>query len=146
MPGWWKKLSFLCSCQSQKVFLLTSFKSLLRSKLLWDLPALPTLYNNCIPDPPSQTPPSLPCPCPSLLFIYLFRATPAAYGGSQARGRIRSTATGLHHSHGSAGSLTHWARPGIKPTTSWMLVRFVSAEPWWELLSPLFFFNILHST
>ena len=34
-----------------------------------------------------------------------FRAVPVAYGGSQARGRIRAVATGLHHSH--AGSLTH---------------------------------------
>ena len=30
---------------------------------------------------------------------------------------------------GNAGSLTHWARPGNKATTSWFLVRFVSAEP-----------------
>ena len=30
---------------------------------------------------------------------------------------------------GSTGSLTHWVRPGIEPTCSWMLVRFVSAEP-----------------
>ena len=29
------------------------------------------------------------------LFILLFRATPAAYGGSQARGRIRATAARL---------------------------------------------------
>ena len=28
--------------------------------------------------------------------------------------------------HGDAGSLTHWARPVIKPTTSWFLVGFVS--------------------
>ena len=35
--------------------------------------------------------------------------------------------------HGNAGSLTHWVRSGIKPTTSWFLVRFVSAAPWWEL-------------
>ena len=34
---------------------------------------------------------------------------------------------------GSAGSLTHWARPGIRPTTSWFLVRFVSSVPWQEL-------------
>ena len=27
--------------------------------------------------------------------------------------------------HGNAGSLTHWARPGIKPASSWILVRFV---------------------
>ena len=36
--------------------------------------------------------------------------------------------------HGNAGSLSHWARPGIGPASTWMLVRFVSSEPWWELL------------
>ena len=35
--------------------------------------------------------------------------------------------------HGSARSLTHWARSGIKPTTSWFLVTFVSTAPQWEL-------------
>ena len=30
-------------------------------------------------------------------------------------------------------SLTHWARPGIEPVSSWMLVRFVSTAPQWEL-------------
>ena len=34
---------------------------------------------------------------------------------------------------GNAGSLTHWVEPGIKPTSSWMLVGFVSAEPQREL-------------
>ena len=34
--------------------------------------------------------------------------------------------------HSNAGSLTHWARPGIKPESLWMLVRFISTEPWWE--------------
>ena len=35
-----------------------------------------------------------------LLFVRfcLFRAIPAAYGGSQARGRIGAVASGLHHS------------------------------------------------
>ena len=28
----------------------------------------------------------------------IFRATPTAYGGSQARGLVGATATGLHHS------------------------------------------------
>ena len=28
--------------------------------------------------------------------------------------------------HGNAGSLIHWARPGIKSTTSWLLVGFVN--------------------
>ena len=35
------------------------------------------------------------------------------------------------------GSLTHWARPGIEPATSWSLVSFVSAAPRWELQDPL---------
>ena len=35
--------------------------------------------------------------------------------------------------HGNARSLTHGARPGIKPVSSWMLARFVSTEPWWKL-------------
>ena len=39
-----------------------------------------------------------------LLLLLFFRATPRAYGGSQARGLIRAVATGLHHSHSSAGS------------------------------------------
>ena len=84
----------------------------------------------------------------------LFRAVPGAYGGSQARGLIGAVAASLCHchsnarselrlqptstyttAHSSAGSLTHWARPGIEPTTSWFLVRFVSAAPRQELLN-----------
>ena len=59
-----------------------------------------------------------------LLLSCLFRAAPAAYGGSQGRGQIRAVAARLHHSHshtgseprrpetyttahGNAGSLTH---------------------------------------
>ena len=41
--------------------------------------------------------------------------------------------------HGNAGSLTHWVRPGIKPKSSWILVRFATAEPWWELPCTLMF-------
>ena len=41
---------------------------------------------------------------PPFFFFWLFRATPAAYGGSQSRGRIRAVAAGLHHSHSNAGS------------------------------------------
>ena len=36
---------------------------------------------------------------------------PATYGGSQARGRIRAVATGLHQSHSNAGS-----EPCLRPT------------------------------
>ena len=39
--------------------------------------------------------------------------------------------------HGNAGSLTHWARPVIKPATSWFLIGFVSAAPPWELQKQL---------
>ena len=89
--------------------------------------------------------------------VCLLRATPVSYGGSQARGQIRATAASLCHSrqpvpqpqqhgiqaasvtyviaYGSTRSLTHRARPGIKPTSSWILVRFVTTEPQWELPS-----------
>ena len=43
----------------------------------------------------------------SYYFIYLFclfRAVPMVYGGSQARGLIRATVAGLHHSHSNARS------------------------------------------
>ena len=68
-------------------------------------------------------------------FVFcLFRATPTAYGVSQARGLIRATAAGLHQSHSNARSLTHGVRPGVEPKTSWFLVWFVSAAPRQELL------------
>ena len=41
------------------------------------------------------------------LVFFLYRVAPAAYGGSQARGRIRTVATGLHHSHSNARSWPH---------------------------------------
>ena len=40
--------------------------------------------------------------------------------------------------HSNAGSLTHWARPGIEPMSSWMLVRLVSTELWRELPEEFF--------
>jgi len=73
-----------------------------------------------------------------VVIVAISWATPAAYGGSQARGLIGAVAAGLCQSHsnarsnplsanyttayGNAGSLTHWARPGIEPATSWFLV------------------------
>ena len=38
-----------------------------------------------------------------------------------------------NQAHNNAGSLTHWARSGINPATSWFLVRLVSAVPRREL-------------
>ena len=43
------------------------------------------------------------CACVFLLF----RATPAAHGDSQARGRTGAAAAGLHHSHSNTGSGPH---------------------------------------
>ena len=81
------------------------------------------------------------------LVFCLYRAIPAAYGGSQARGLIGAAAAGPHHSHSNSlthwwrpgiqaesvtyttahsNSLTHWWRPGIKPATSWFLAGFVN--------------------
>ena len=40
-------------------------------------------------------------------FFLLFRATPEAYGGSQARGPVGATAAGLHHSHSNTRSKLH---------------------------------------
>ena len=59
-------------------------------------------------------------------------ASCVAYGSSQARVQIRAAAASLCHS-----SQQHWIlnpRPGIQPTSSWILVRFVSTEPQWEFL------------
>ena len=72
-------------------------------------------------------------------FFFLFRATPSAYGSSQARGQNEAVAAG--HSHSNARSeqclwptpqvmamsdpLAHWERPGIKSLSSWILVSFV---------------------
>ena len=82
---------------------------------------------------------------------YLFRAVPTEYGDSQVRGQIEPVAASLCHSHsntrselhlrpapqltawGIARSLTHWARPGIEPVSSWTLVGFVTSEPPQEL-------------
>ena len=46
-----------------------------------------------------------------LLLFFVFRATPEACGGSQARGQIGTVAAGLHHSHSSVGS-----KPRLRPT------------------------------
>ena len=44
-------------------------------------------------------------------YFLLFRAVPAAYGGSQGRSQIRATAAGLCHSHSNSGS-----EPHLRPT------------------------------
>ena len=43
----------------------------------------------------------------SFFVFCLFRATPMAYGGSQARGPIKASAAGLCNSHSNVGSEPH---------------------------------------
>ena len=52
--------------------------------------------------------------------------------------------------HGNTGCLTHWARPVIETASPWMLVRFITTEPWGEhqvfslsLFFFLYFFGFL---
>ena len=65
------------------------------------------------------------------VFVFVFRAEGAAYGSSQARAQMGAAAVSLYHSHSNArselwstsvtyttahcnaGSLAHWAGPGI---------------------------------
>ena len=54
--------------------------------------------------------------------------------------QIRAASVTYTTAHSNTQSLTHWARPGIEPATSWFLVGFVSAAPWRELLDPCHFF------
>ena len=43
--------------------------------------------------------------CFSFFFLFgLFKAAPAAYGSSQARGQIGAIAASLHYSHSNMGS------------------------------------------
>ena len=90
------------------------------------------------------------------LFLFLlFKAAPAAYGSSQARSWIGAVAAGLgpqkqqcriqatsltySAAPSNARSLAHWVRPGIKPTSSWILVGFVTC--WAATETP----QIIHS-
>ena len=81
---------------------------------------------------------------------FFLMAAPAAYRSSPASGQVRAAAASHSNTrsvtyttaYGNARSLTRCAGPEIKPTSSWLPVRFIAAEPQWELprLSVLCFF------
>ena len=80
-------------------------------------------------------------------FFSFFWTAGAAYGISQVSGKspqpqqcqIWAVSATYIATYGNARSLSHWMRPGMEPTSSWILVRFLSAEPQWEsLLFPPF--------
>ena len=74
-------------------------------------------------------------------FFSFFWATPIARGNSRAKGWIGAPqpcqiwAASVTHTtaYSHARSLTHWVRPGIKHASTWILVRFFSTEPQWDL-------------
>ena len=87
-----------------------------------------------------------------ILFIYFFFLGPHSRHMEVSRLGVKSgaRAAGLPHNHSNSGSrlhlrstyttahgnarcLTHWVRPGIEPTSSWILIGFVSTVPQWEL-------------
>ena len=86
-----------------------------------------------------------------LFCFVLFSAATVVYGYSKARGQNRDIAVSLHHSHSNASIcdlhhssrqcqiLYHWVRPEIKPMSLWILVEFVTAEPWTPICTFLSF-------
>ena len=76
-------------------------------------------------------------------FVFcLFRATPAGVQSElqlptpePRQCQIWAVSATYARAYSNAGSLTHWARPGMEPATSWFLIRFISSAPWRELLS-----------
>ena len=89
---------------------------------------------------------------PPHAFFLLFKAAPTACGSSQARGQIGVAVASLRHIwaasatyttvHSNVRSLIHWARPGIKPTSSWIPVGFLTTEPRQELHYAFFILKI----
>ena len=88
--------------------------------------------------------------------FFFFRGEPKAYLCSQARGwigaaaeaapqpqqcEIWATSVTYTTTHDNAGSLTHGGRSGIEPESSWILVGFITTEPWQELLKIQFCSN-----
>ena len=84
--------------------------------------------------------------CFSFLFLFL-GLKPSHMEFPWARSPIETVADRLHHrqiqatsatyttAHGNTRSITHWVKPGIEHASSWILVRFISTEPWWEVLT-----------
>ena len=71
-----------------------------------------------------------------------------AYGGFQARGLTYARATATRDpswsvtyttGHSNAGSLTHWARAGIEPETSWFQLDSLTTAPRRELHNWFYF-------
>ena len=116
--GWGEGCSLLQCRVCVKTWALTGFSSYNPNTIgpLFSLPIfllfLITYFINLpIFNPPPVIMPS--CAEPPRFIFLLFRAAPVAPGSSQARGRIRATASGLHHSHARS-------KPHLQPTPQLM--------------------------
>ena len=88
----------------------------------------------CLPSP------SLPFFLTFFFFFCLFKAAPMAYGSSQESNQrcshqptpqqhwIRAMSATYTTAHSNDWSLPNQARPGIEPSSSWILVGFITAE------------------
>ena len=87
-----------------------------------------------------------PCVCLFILYFEFLGPYLQLMEVPRLRGQIGAVATSLRHSHSNSntGSLTHWARPGIKPTSSWILVRFINH--WATMGTASLSLNIMIST
>jgi len=64
--------------------------------------------------------------CNRIKFLYVYLLLSDFLQTWQWQHGIQATSATYTTAHGTEGSLTHWAVPGIEPTSSWILVRFVN--------------------
>ena len=97
-----------------------SFYLYLKSEMIWKISYIILPYIYLAPSLGMALFMTSICYLSSFFFFFvfcLFRATPTAYGGSQARGLIGAVATGLHHNHSHAGSEPClWLTPQLTAT------------------------------
>ena len=71
-------------------------------------------------------------------FPLFFRTKPGTYGSSRSRDWIGTTSAIYTTAWGNAGSLTNWARPGIKPGSSLTLCRVLNSLRFHKNSIPIF--------
>ena len=69
-----------------------------------------------------------------LWLLYMFESALQLSASQPQQCGIWAASATYTTAQANAGYLTYWARPGIKPKFSWILVEFVTTEPQWELL------------
>ena len=94
--------------------------------LFWSFRATPVSYGGSQATDPVGTVVTSLCQSHSNTGSKLrLQPTPQLMSEPRQRG-IRAASATYATAHSNAGSLTHWARAGIEPATSWFLVGFVN--------------------